>query len=90
MSIVELIQRRRSVRTYSQQPIEESKLTILEDYIENLNSPLFRFSMYQLKKANGKRQGAYGVIKGPISTLSEPSRRMNTLEPISPLNSVTF
>lgn len=70
-SIIETISRRRSVRNYSDRPVEEEKLRRIEEFIaSNRKGPLgseLRFQIVDGSAYDGnelRELGAYGLIKG--------------------------
>ena len=69
--ITELIQKRVSVRTYNNEPIKNSDIQKLNEFIERNNGlfePKVRFKIFNSKEEiNGAKLGTYGFIKGTKS-----------------------
>lgn len=67
----ELIQKRVSVRTYNNEPIKDSDISKLNEFIENSKGPFepkVRFEIFNSKEEiNGSKLGTYGFIKGTKS-----------------------
>lgn len=64
MSILELIKKRRSVRTYIKKSIEQEKIDTIKNSMEVLKGENFRFDLVDFKIEEGAKLGTYGVIKG--------------------------
>ena len=62
--ILEVIKKRKSVRTYSEKAIEVNEREILEKELKRLSNSGFRFEMIDYKFEDGGRIGIYGSIKG--------------------------
>ena len=69
--ITELIQKRVSVRTYNNEPIKDSHIKKLQEFIEISNGPFkpkVRFEIFNSsEEIDGAKLGTYGVIKGTKS-----------------------
>lgn len=63
-SVIEIIKKRRSVRTYAKKPIEQGKKDIIKKEMENLRGEKFRFEMIDFSFQEGVKIGTYGMIKG--------------------------
>lgn len=67
-SILEVIKSRHSVRTYSNNPIDESILEKIQTYIDSVTNPFNKKIQIKLLKPDGyhnEKLGTYGVIKNP-------------------------
>ena len=67
----ELIHKRVSVRTYNNEPMKDSDISKLNEFIENSKGPFepkVRFEIFNSKEEiNGAKLGTYGFIKGTKS-----------------------
>ena len=69
-SVIELIKRRKSTRTFEEAEIETEKLNQLNDYILKINADVNSNIRFLLSRTHGtdtgtaKKLGTYGVIKG--------------------------
>ena len=67
-SILEVIKSRHSVRTYNNDPIDESILEKIQTYIDEVTNPFNKNIQIKLLKPDGyhkEKLGTYGVIKNP-------------------------
>ena len=67
-SIFEVIKSRHSVRTYSNNPIDESIIEKIQTYIDSVTNPFNKKIQIKLLKPDGyhnEKLGTYGVIKNP-------------------------
>ena len=68
--VLEIIKSRRSVRTYSGEPLTEELLQQLRNYVSNIQGPFkpkVRLELIEnssIEQVNGGKIGTYGVIKG--------------------------
>ena len=74
MNIVETIQKRRSVRTYTGEPLRDEHIDQMKQYINQLETPFGAKARIELLSANsdGKpvKLGTYGSIKGACNYLA--------------------
>lgn len=73
MSIIELIKERKSVRSYTGEPLSKEHVDSINNYIESLNPPFGAKARIQLIQAKTGEQpiklGTYGVISGATDFL---------------------
>ena len=73
MSIIETIQKRRSVRTYTNEPLQEAHIAQIKQYIHQLETPFGAKARIDLVNVNSNGEpvklGTYGWIKGAYSYL---------------------
>jgi len=67
--VTDLIQRRKSSRTYGKQPLEMGKRELIDSFIKNLKAPFWgnkpRFEIVDVgTPGKGRIAGSYGLIKG--------------------------
>jgi nitroreductase len=63
-SVIDLIQKRTSVRTYENRPVEEEKLNQLKAFIAEANNPFGARVRFELLESTEQKIGTYGFIKG--------------------------
>ncbi len=63
-SIIELIQKRTSVRTYEKKPVEPEKLERLTSFLAGVKNPFGAQTRFELAENSEQRIGTYGFIKG--------------------------
>jgi len=63
-SVIEIIIKRRSVRTYTRKKVEQEKKQILKNEMKNLKGKNFRFELIDFDFEEGIKLGTYGIIKG--------------------------
>jgi len=73
MSVIELIKERKSVRSYTGQPLNKEHIDSINKYIEQLNTPFGTKARIQLIRAKTGGQpiklGTYGIISGATDFL---------------------
>lgn len=73
MRIIETIQKRRSVRTYTGEPLREEHLTLIRQYIDQLQAPFGVKARIELIQTNPDAEpiklGTYGWVKGACDYL---------------------
>jgi len=82
-SVTDLIQRRKSSRTYGDRPLEAEKKERIRDFIDELEKPFWgnspRFEIVEIgPPGKGRMSGSYGLIKGAGVLLvgaARPGRR---------------
>ncbi len=74
MSIIETIQKRRSVRTYTGEPLRDEHIAQIEQYIGQLKAPFGAKARIELIRVNSSEEsvnlGTYGWIKGACEYLA--------------------
>ena len=74
MNIIEIIQNRRSVRTYTGEPISSALIAKIEKYISQLQTPFGNKARIELihthSSKNAVKVGTYGLIKGACDFLT--------------------
>ena len=63
-SVLEIIKKRRSVRTYGTKKVEKEKKQIIKNEMKNLKGNNFRFELIDIDFEKGLKLGTYGMIKG--------------------------
>ena len=63
-TVQELIRTRKSIRSYLDTPIEETKKRELTDVMESFGSESYRFHLIDFAFEEGAKIGTYGMIKG--------------------------
>lgn len=63
-SAIEIIKKRRSVRTYAKKTVDQEKKDIIKKELEKVKGQKFRFEMIDFKLEEGIKLGTYGMIKG--------------------------
>lgn len=63
-SVIDIIMKRRSVRTYTRKKVEQEKKQIIENEMKNLKGDNFRFELIDFDFGENIKLGTYGIIKG--------------------------
>ena len=67
-SIDEIIKKRKSIRTYTNEEVSQEIIKNLNTYIKNLKSPFNESVTFEIidskEHINGSKIGTYGIIKG--------------------------
>ena len=63
-SIIDLIQKRASVRTYDKKPVESEKLEQFSSFLASVQNPFGAQVRFKLTESSEQRIGTYGFIKG--------------------------
>lgn len=63
-SVMEIIKKRRSVRTYAKKAVEQEKRDIIKKEMENIKGKNYRFEIIDFNLQEGTKLGTYGIIKG--------------------------
>jgi len=75
MTIIETIEKRKSIRNYTGEPLRKEHITLINDYIAGLkapfNAPSIRIQLIHTKQESGKvKLGTYGFIGGASDFLT--------------------
>ena len=63
-SIIELIKKRTSVRTYERNPVEQEKLQKFSGFLDQVKNPFGAEVRFELTESSEQKIGTYGFIKG--------------------------
>ena len=63
-SVIDLIQKRTSVRTYDNRPVEDEKLLLLKAFFEETKNPFGAQTRFEVVESTSGKIGTYGFIKG--------------------------